>query len=160
VYKNIVVGIDGTEHGEKALAHAVRMAHEFKADLHVYHATKQPFQFPSYPLGIDPLHQQPIIAAITQGALTDYRREAGARVIDKAKQQVKAMDVDLAGKVEYHLETFQGPAEYAEKYAKEHDVDVIVLGCSGHHSLARRAFVGTVAGHIMNNASCNVLMVR
>jgi nucleotide-binding universal stress UspA family protein len=160
VYKNIVVGVDGSPHGEKALAHAVLMAHEFKSDLHVYHATKQPFQFPSYPLGIDPLHQQPIVAAVTQNTLTDYRRKEGERVIEKAKKQVEAMGVDLDGKLDYHLETTLGPAEYAEKFAKEHDTDVIVLGCAGHHSLARRAFMGTVATHIMNNAPCNVLMVR
>jgi nucleotide-binding universal stress UspA family protein len=70
------------------------------------------------------------------------------------------MSVDLEGKVEYRLETLKGPAEYAENYAKEHDVDVIVLGCTGHHSRARKVFVGTVAGHVMNNAPCNVLLVR
>ncbi|NMC06057.1 MAG: universal stress protein [Candidatus Lokiarchaeota archaeon] len=160
MYKNIVVGIDGSDHGAKALAHAVRMAREFKSNLHVFHAVKNTFAFPSYPLGIDPLHQQPVVSAVTQMTMNDYRRKEGERVIKQAMQQVKDMQLDIEGKVEYHLETSKGPADYAETYAKEHGADVIVLGCAGHHSRARKAFVGTVADHVMNNAPCNVLLVR
>ncbi len=160
MYKQIIVGIDGSPHGDKALEQAVRMAEESKADLHVYHAIKHQAPIPSYPLGLDPLHQQPILNTITQRAMQEYREQEGAYVIQKAKQKVAAMGVDLEGKLDYHLETALGPAEYAEKFAREHKVDVIVLGCAGHHSRARKLFLGTVAGKVVNEAPCNVLLVR
>ena len=66
----------------------------------------------------------------------------------------------LEGDLDFHLETNLPPTDYAEITAKENGIDLIVIGCSGHHARAKTMLLGTVATKILNNAPCQVLIVR
>lgn len=43
---------------------------------------------------------------------------------------------------------------------EEENFDLVVLGDQGQHSKLERIFLGTVAEGIVNNAQCDVLIVR
>ncbi len=161
MYKKIMVGVDGSEHGAKALREAVMLAQTFKAELHVFHAVRHHYYIPMFPLGLNdpyPINQFP--NHYTGEQLQQAYEESGRQIIEQAKQQVAAMKIPLEGKVVYDLETDLPPPEYVELYAKENKIDLVVVGCTGHHSRARTALLGTVATRITNIAPCKVLIVR
>ena len=51
------------------------------------------------------------------------------------------------------------PEKYAIEKAKEENFDLIVLGSRGHHSKLSMV-LGTVANLVVNNAVCDVLIIR
>jgi nucleotide-binding universal stress UspA family protein len=156
-----MVGVDGSEHGKKALQEAVNLAQMFKAELHVFHAIKHHYNVPLFPLSFNtPYPVNPVTNQFTEEQIQKALEESGRQIIEQAKQQVAAMKVSLEGKVYYNLETNIPPADYAVSYAKQNKIDLVIVGCAGHHSRARTALTGTVATHIMNNAPCPVLVVR
>lgn len=161
MYKKIMVGVDGSDHGKKALQEAVKLAQTFKAELHVFHAVKHHYNVPLFPLSFNvPYPANPIANQFTEEQIQQALEESGRQIIEQAKQQVAAMKIPLEGKVYYNLETNIPPADYAIAYANQNKVDLIIVGCAGHHSRARTALTGTVATQIMNNAPCQVLIVR
>jgi nucleotide-binding universal stress UspA family protein len=160
-YKKILVGVDGSEHGKKALQEAVRLAQVFKAELHVFHAIRHHYNVPLFPLSFNlPYPANPIANQFTEEQIQQVFEESGKQIIEQAKQQVAAMKIPLEGKVFYNLETNISPNDYAVSYSKDNKIDLVIVGCAGHHSRARTAITGTVATHILNNAPCQVLVVR
>lgn len=64
----------------------------------------------------------------------------------------------LADKAE-HLLLEGHPSRVILDTAKEHDVDLIVLGARGH-SLIARVLLGSTSDYVANHAACSVLVVR
>ncbi len=160
-YTKILVGVDGSEYGAKALQEAVRIAQTFKAELHVFHAIRHHFYFPIYPLNINGLYPgTPAIIPYTEEQMREIYQESGRQIIEQAKQQVTDAMFPLDLKVFYSLETNISPDEYAISFAGANNIDLIVVGCAGHHSRARMTLTGTVTTNIINKAPCQVLVVR
>ncbi len=161
MYKKIMVGVDGSEHGAKALREAVTLAQTFKAELHVFHAIRHHYSLPMFPLSFTaPYPGNQISSQYTEEQLRKVYEESGRQILEQAKQQVAAMKVPQEVKIIYNLETNIPPPEYVESYAKANKIDLVVVGCTGHHSRAKTALTGTVATNIMNIAPCQVLVVR
>lgn len=58
-----------------------------------------------------------------------------------------------------HRQVLPGaPRQEIVRYAREHDVDLIVIGSHGRHGLDR--LLGSTARSILNDAPCDVLAVR
>jgi len=177
MYKKILVGVDGSLHGEKALETAVNIAQVLQSDLFVFHSIRHHIQLGFFPItGFFPRQQNP---ARDEFGVEDYvyqlnasgydftedrfekmYLESGRQIIESAKNLVNSMAVKLDGTVTYNLETILTPEEYAEKFAKDKNIDLIVLGCIGHHSRTRNILLGIVATKISNIAPCSVLLVR
>lgn len=51
------------------------------------------------------------------------------------------------------------PAEEVMRYARENDVDMIVIGSAGHSAVERMMF-GSTAEKVVRGAHCSVLVVR
>jgi len=130
MYKKILVGIDGSPHGAKALETAVHLAEQFKADLQVFHAIKHHFHLPLFPLYPNMAYQLVSGVDLSEETLQALYEASGQQIIDAAKQQVQDMDVTLEGELEFHLEKDLSPAEYAEVEAREKSFDLIVRGPS------------------------------
>ncbi|MBN2152364.1 MAG: universal stress protein [Candidatus Lokiarchaeota archaeon] len=161
MYKKILVGVDGSDHGAKALREAVKLAQKFKAELHVFHAIRHHYHLPMFPLGFNaPYLANPFTEQFSEERMQQIYEESGKQVIEQAKQQVEAMNLPIEGEILYHLETNISPVEYVKTHVMESGMDLVVVGCEGHHSRARTALMGTVAMDIINNAPCQVLVVR
>ncbi len=169
MYKKILVGVDGSEHGKKALQEAVKLAQAFKAELHVFHAVRHHYYMPLFPLAFNttfPINDvyngsaNDLYTNYNEEKMRELYEESGRLILEQAKQQVAAMKIPLEGKVVYNLETDLPPPEYVELYAKQNKIDLVVVGCTGHHSRAKTALLGTVAARILNTAPCEVLIVR
>ncbi len=82
--------------------------------------------------------------------------KAGQKILNDAKTQFETAGVNVITR----LITDQEPEQYAVDLVKTEGVDLIVLGCKGHHSKLKEIFLGTVATRVLNAAKCDVLIVR
>ncbi len=137
--QRVLVPTDFSAHAGHALDVAISLCADLGAELdliHVYHS---------------PL---PLFAEIpTRAQLERGYRDAAERKLAEAAERVRRGDVHGAA-------TFRtGPpaAEIAD-CAAQHGSDLVVLGTRGHRGL-RRAFLGSVAEHVLRSAPCSVLTV-
>ncbi len=162
MYNKILVGIDGSKDSDHALEVALELARIHGAKVHVFHSVPHHFELPIfYPL--DMMARTPVETTSMKFNEAQLQREyenAGRSIIDHAKQFVAGKGLPPSMDVEYHLELQVSPVDFAVDFAANNGVDLIVVGCHGHHSRIRRAILGTTAFKIVNESPCQVLVVR
>lgn len=157
-----MVGIDGSEPSDKALKVAAQLGKMSGAEMLVFHAVPHHYQLPAIQIPLAPV-PYPTTAQIMQydqAALQKIYEEEGKKVIAQAKKFLEDLKLGIEEKVTYKLELETSPETFAINYAKKNNVDLIIVGCKGHHGLLRRSLLGTVATKIVNEAPCEVLVVR
>jgi nucleotide-binding universal stress UspA family protein len=137
----IVVGTDGSDTAQQAVAEAVRLAKALDAKLHVVTAFAPPrgAKIVGAPEG----------AAKFWGPLTN---DVARSTIDDAAARIRASGIE----VEAHM-VQKAPADALLDVAKEVDASLIVVGSQGM-SGARR-ILGSVPNKVSHEAACNVLIV-
>ena len=139
--RTIVIGTDGSQTAQQALAEAVQWAKAFEAELHVVTAYKA--------LRGAHIAGAPDAASEVRAPLPD---DMARSIADEA-----ATTVRLAGvKVQSHL-LEQEPADAILEIAKQVTADLIVVGSQGM-SGARRV-LGSVPNRVAHGAPCNVMIV-
>ncbi len=160
MYKKILVGVDASDESTKALHEAANLAKIFRAELHVFHAVPHHLDYPimQIPIMVPLAVTRPVGYGLDPESLQASYEQAGKDIIADAQDYIERLQMGL--EPQYHLEIDVSPEEYAVEFAKKNGVDLIVLGCRGHHSRLRQSLLGTVATKILNEASCQVLIVR
>ena len=142
--RRILVPIDFSPHSEQALKYATALAEKFGAELFLIHAFQDLSLYQTEVVSGAP----PIMPPVEQ--LTASARGEMARLVDEKKLQ----------RFNAHTEIVEGaPVEEIVDYAKEKDIDLIVLGTHGRGWLAH-ALMGSVAEKVVRKAPCPVLTVR
>jgi nucleotide-binding universal stress UspA family protein len=140
----ILVPTDFSKHSENALSYAAAFAEKFGAELHLLHVVQDLALFIPEAVTAAP----PIAPPVEQ--LTAAVREALDRVI--MQHQLKRFGVQS--------EVREGNPFYEIiRYAKEKDIDLIIMGTHGHTGLIH-VLLGSVAEKIVRKAPCPVLTVR
>jgi nucleotide-binding universal stress UspA family protein len=143
--KHILVATDFGPESESAVHYGRALAHKFDAALHVLHVTEDLFAraMDGYAFaGVSPALQEEIAATVrkrTEDLLTDSDRR-GLRAV--------AMTVSS-----------NDAARAIVAYARDHAIDLIVLGTHGRGALAH-LMMGNVAEHVVRTAPCPVLTVK
>ncbi len=139
MFKNILVAVDGSEHGLKAARAAGNLARDLRADLRVVVAYDP---LPSY-LG-QPNLQEAITARL---AYSD-------KILSEALAEIGGIPGVLK------TEPLEGPAaEAVLSVADTRDVDLIIMGTRGLGRLAS-VVVGSQSQKVIAHAKCPVLLVR
>jgi nucleotide-binding universal stress UspA family protein len=140
--KKILVGCDFSPDSGQAIKHALSLAQEFEAELHLAHVIEPPTQ--------PDLHKEdsPVSEEIQQ----DYRD----LLIQKLKEMVPA-------EARYWCTPQTGllegqPYEEIVAYAESKDIDMIVLGVRGH-GLVKTLFLGSTTDRVVRRSPCPVLSV-
>jgi universal stress protein A len=140
----ILVPTDFSKHSHNALTYAVAFAEKFGAELYLLHVVQDlalflPDAVTSTPPLVMPVDQ---ITAASRTALERVVREQGL------------------GHLTVHPEVIEG-TPFAEiiRFAREKDVDLIVMGTHGHTGLAH-VLLGSVTEKVVRKAPCPVLTVR
>jgi nucleotide-binding universal stress UspA family protein len=134
--KHILVATDFSDPSEVALDYGRALARTFGASLHLLHVMENLFL---RPVPGDPY----VLKAASQKHLNE-------RLTDEDRTSLRAVAA---------LETSDSPADAIVKYAKAHDIELIVMGTHGRGTVAR-LFVGSVAERVVRMAPCPVLTVR
>jgi len=140
MFKNILVGYDGSAYSTRALTYAQDLAQKYDAQIVLVYAFHP---LPSTMLGA------PYAEQLQNHALT-----AGRDIIQEANDK-------LAGsKVKVTTELLEGPpAEALLRVAEVRKCDLIVLGSRGMGTL-KASLLGSVSDKVLHNAQVPVLIVK
>lgn len=133
----ILVGYDGSEAAGHALARAGQFAKGGGDAVTVISVV--PLQ-PSGPRSAGP---------VMSGDVEEHRRE-----LDEAVAKLQALGVAAET-----IEAVGHPAESIVDEAERGGFDLIVVGASGHHGVAR-FLIGSTSNRVVTHAPCDVLVVR
>jgi nucleotide-binding universal stress UspA family protein len=142
VFERILVGYDGSDNAERALNRAIGLAKQFKADLRI------------------------VVVADT----VSYAVAASGGLYKRFNEQTKKNAVNLASasldtakaaglKNVYASDEEGQPADMILTLASEYKVNLIVVGRRGVRGL-ERFLMGSVSTAVINNAKCDVLVVK
>ena len=147
MYKRILVGLDGSSHGLRAARTGAELAARFGAELHLLTVTRS--------------HE---VSREVQGYLEAENLLGEPRyVLDEETQTIveKAKAIAAQKKVQ-KIQTVvrEGkPAGVLVDYAKNHKMDLLVVGSRGIGAL-EAALLGSVSQKVSQLGGCSVLIVR
>jgi nucleotide-binding universal stress UspA family protein len=142
-WKRILVPIDFSDASRAALEAAAELAKRFSAKVALFHA---------YPV---PGYTFPDGSFVASTKMMEELSEQANRHLVEWKTLAEGMGV---GPVETATAVGE-PAYEIVTFAKEQDVDLIVLGTHGRTGL-QHALMGSVAERVVRKAACPVLTVR
>jgi len=140
-YKNIVVAVDGSDHGEKAFEKALSISKENNSKLIITHV-------------IDTRSFATV--AVYDQAIASKTDEFANELVNKYEKEAKRAGVENVVKaIEYGAPKAVIPRDVAKKY----HADLIVCGATGLNAV-ERFIIGSVSEGITRNSPCDVLVVR
>lgn len=134
--KDVLVAVDFGEAAEAALTYGRTFARQFDARLHAIHVLENRF--------LRPMLNDP------QAVENATRRQLLDRLTAADREGLSAVPV---------VRTSDDPAEEILGYAREQNIDLIVLGTHGRRGVAH-LLAGSVAERVVRGAPCPVLIVR
>lgn len=137
MYQTILVPTDGSEQAESALNHAVGLAREHDATLHLLYVADS---------------NRDSVTTLG-GEVVDALEREGERILEDAAERLGGT-VDLVDAVETG-----DPVETILDYADRVDADVIVMGTHGRRGLDRY-LLGSTTERVVRRASVPVLTIR
>lgn len=142
-YKNVLVGIDGSDEANAAFNRALNIAQTEGATLHIAHVvdTQSLTTIDQY---------APYNVSITDA------QNYGEKLLDEYVEKAKAAGFEKINKV---LEQGSPKRDLPGKVAETHEVDLIVVGATGLNAI-ERFLIGSVSENIVRRATCDVLIVR
>ena len=140
--EKILVGCDFSPDSGQALKHALSLAQEFQAELHLAYVIEPPTQ--------TDLHTEVIPAA--DDIQQDYRDLLTRRLKEMVPAEARNWCTPQTGLLEGQ------PYEEIVAYAESNDIDMIVLGVRGH-GLVKTLFLGSTTDRVVRRSPCPVLSV-
>lgn len=145
--ERILVPVDFSESSQEALRYGHEMARGRNSKVYVLHVINQRI--------IDALHD--MSAKGYKGEFLEVLKNVVKERRDELERFVPAT---MREDIEVQLEIRKGrPAQEIIAFAKENQVDLVILGNVGRSAL-EAALVGSVARNVANHAPCPVLLVR
>src|SRR3990167_6311719 len=127
--KRILVATDFSAHSQFAILRAVELAKTTKADLAILHIAKKGF--------LEKMVEE-VVPAIGKALITP--EEYAASLLKNLIEKLSESKI----KIKYSIISGDYPASTILEYAKNHKVDLLVLGAHGKYSI-HDWFVGTTA---------------
>lgn len=156
--KLILIPTDFSEASEAAVMYGVALARAFNSQLHLLHIVVR------HDLDVIVARQRALESLDTEVAATEspagleeVAHHAARELLGKFLTEQEQKDL----RVEYVLRAtgMGGPSVEIVHYAKEQDVDLIVMGTHGR-SFAAHILLGSVAEAVVRRSPCPVLTVR
>jgi nucleotide-binding universal stress UspA family protein len=147
LYSRILVGIDGSPHGEHALAHAVFLARVSSARLRIVHVVDMGW----LPLGTE--------LAMHTAEICRARRAHGEALLAVAADAARKAGVEVEPSLVETSAPLQQVAAVLVSEAAAWRADLMVLGGRGGGQV-ERMLLGSVADGVARRASVPVLLVH
>ncbi|MCA9197259.1 MAG: universal stress protein [Planctomycetales bacterium] len=135
--RTILCPVDFSKHSQSALAYATALAKDSDAELHLVYAYQEPY-------------------AYTDGGFAGYVPPADMEPDRERLEKLTPTDPS----VRFCRKFLVGnPADALVDYAKDNDMDLIVMGTHGRSGI-ERLLMGSVAEAIVRTAPCPVLTIK
>ncbi len=136
MFETVVLGLDGSESSDKALAYATRLAKEHGSKVHVIHVVE-------------------LVAARGGGTVNLHEDELTAKI---RRQVDELTGAGIAAELELTAAMAGGPAHVIADAASKVGADLILTGSRGHTAITG-ILLGSVAQRLLHLAHCPVLVV-
>ncbi|QUN32012.1 universal stress protein (plasmid) [Cupriavidus sp. KK10] len=146
MYQTIVVAIDGSDCGDRALAEAIQLTAMFKARLEIVHVVDNSYL--KYDMGY--------------GSLADLRPdlvEGGRSLLAEAAAKARAAKVECHTQLVDEILALGDIATAIDAAAQRVHADLVVVGTHGRRGV-RRLVMGSVAEGLVQGSKVPVLLVR
>jgi nucleotide-binding universal stress UspA family protein len=141
MYERILIPTDGSECADSAVDHAIDIATQYDAELHVLSVVDTR----------DMSHSAP---AISPQQVEQTLRERAESVVESVAERAADAGVETITAVEPGV-----PDDVVVEYAADHDCDLVVMGTHGRTGL-QRYLLGSVTERTVRRSSVPVLTVR
>ncbi|MEM0288060.1 MAG: universal stress protein [Nitrososphaerota archaeon] len=149
-FKKILVTIDGSVNSKKAATVAIDIAKKYSSHLIIVNAIASPSGLIIASEGAPPQ------SAVLIDQYYKNSKEYADKLIKEVIDQAKEMGIDASGEV---LDKPASVVEMITNYARENNVDLIVMGTRGLSGF-KKLLLGSVSNGVLNHAHCSVLVVR
>jgi len=136
----ILVPTDFSEHAERSYEQAIELAKLFKARIELLHVYDIPDFSSVYEITFPDRFESGI-------------REAALAKLESLKQRATEEGIEISAHI-----AFGAPERVITERAKEHDVDLIVIGTRGLGPV-KHLLLGSVAERTIRHAPCSVFVV-
>lgn len=141
--KKILVAYDGSEMSKKAVQEAERQVLESaETAVHIISVVK--------PTG--PVTNASVTRQIGNELKKQYETE-----MEQIKKEIEADGIIVTTDV--IVGDTENPAVSITKYAKQHDMDLIIVGSRGLGNV-KKLFLGSVSNNVVQHATCPVLVMK
>ncbi|KRN59195.1 universal stress protein [Limosilactobacillus secaliphilus] len=144
VYKNVLVGIDGSKQSKMAFDKAVQVCKQNQSKLFL----------------LCVINGEHYPTAAGYGIVDKHMYDAAQNKMSKSLDELSQKAHD-AGVEDVHTEVVVGNAKVVltEHYPKKHDIDLIVVGATGLNVIGRM-IVGSTAAYVVRESPCDVMVVK
>jgi nucleotide-binding universal stress UspA family protein len=156
MFKRILVPLDGSRFGSRAIQYATDVAQRFAAEVILMQVVKPTTLVPAT-TGMAPGIEGLAPAEITvQAALEEDKRNAAyaKRYLSGKAREIRSQGI----KVKYEV-IIGEPAQSIKKFAQKGHIDLVVMTTHGKSGL-KRAIMGSVADAVIRESGKPVLVVR
>ena len=144
----ILVPTDGSDHANKAIQFAADLAAQYDATVFIMHVVSK-LDIP------DDFFHYAEIEGFEEPPQTIYLQKVGDAIIGQAEKKVDRKRVKKV-----HAELSEGdPAEKILEFAKDNNVDMIVIGSRGLGSV-KGLLLGSVSTKVCHLAECTCVSVK
>jgi nucleotide-binding universal stress UspA family protein len=147
-YSNILYCSDFSEEAEMAFHHAVDFCQRYGAKLHLLHVLHSGYKYMRH---------------VVDEYVDENKEEqvADEKLIDKAEADLKSRYGDRLQECNQAVFEVRVGVAFVEivRYARENNVDFIVMGASGSSELDKQTFGSTVE-NVARRAHCHVMAIR
>jgi nucleotide-binding universal stress UspA family protein len=147
-YKRVVVAVDGSKFGDKALSDAIELCRLSGAKLMIVNVVQE---FPS-------MYMSVAEGMVPQPAIDDYYKAARRFSDHLLKRSLKKAQESGVVAETSSLDA-PSPGEAIVEYAEKQGVDLVVVGTRGLTGL-KRVLLGSVSRAVVEHAHCNVMVSR
>ncbi len=84
-----------------------------------------------------------------------YEKNAQS-IIDKAKEIFREEGIEVDARLVYRND----PVTYIKETVKTENVDLVIIGSKGTHSLLEEVLLGSVAEKVLRHVPCDILIIR
>ncbi|WP_430602563.1 universal stress protein [Enterococcus sp. DIV0724b] len=142
-YKNILVGVDGSDQGDLAYQQAIEVAKRNNGRVIVAHVIE------------NKVYTMMGYSSLNDGLL-DQETEGAKEILADCKEYAKSVDFN---QVETVLTYGTAKEVMCQDLPKKYEVDLIMVGQSGLNAV-ERLMMGSVSSYIIRHAPCDVLIVH
>lgn len=142
MYDEILVPTDGSDPSLIAVDQGIEIAEEFGGRVHFLHVVDVGTEMSAGGVGT------------IADELTETLEEVAEEALDEAESRVEDAGIS------YERAVLEGtPHEAIDEYSTEHDIDVIIIGTSGHSGI-KENLLGSTTDRVAKSVNSSVLIAR
>lgn len=156
MYTKILLATDGSENANRAAERVIEFQKKWNSKVVVFHSIEHHMIPKSIPFARSTFPSQAYaIPTVDYDEIRKKYEKAGEKILAETKK----MFDDAGLPVKTRLIKYEKPEDYIINILEKEYFDLVALGSKGH-SILERIFVGSVAQEVLNNAYCDLLVVR